>query len=331
MMPASNNGVGMNVGFPDVCLTPPPPPVGPIPIPYPNMALNAQSAVFSPNIFTGFMPALNMASIKPMTLGDNAGVLHPLFMQVGGQTMGNPIVFVNCIPAKNLLVPTYGNAFNNPIGVTAVPSVTVTLYTDREVDRSRAQPASLELLRALRDAVAGDDVDAYDVDKTRVVRIGRFTSDVGTRFFRAMRGFSGERVIIDLRHNPGGDARACLDLLDDWIAPGTIMALLVEGDDETPCIARAEPLYPWPLTVLVDGGTASAAELFAGSLQAVGRAVIAGEPTAGKGSAQRLCPLPDGGFAYRTVAEYRLPDGRRIHGQPIVPSGSSSHTEGFAT
>ncbi|MEQ9319392.1 MAG: DUF4150 domain-containing protein, partial [Polyangiaceae bacterium] len=48
-MLASNNGVGQNIGFPDVCLTPPPPPVGPIPIPYPNFGLNVMSAVFSPN------------------------------------------------------------------------------------------------------------------------------------------------------------------------------------------------------------------------------------------------------------------------------------------
>jgi carboxyl-terminal processing protease len=322
MMPASNNGAGMNIGFPDVCLTPPPPPVGPVPVPYPNLAQNAMSAVFSPNIFVGFMPALNMASIKPMTGGDNSGVLHPLFMQAGGQTMGNPIVFINCIPAENLLVPTYGNAFNNPVGATLVPSVTTTLYTDASANSERDQPLQAPALRALSQAVESADVvtAAARDDGVLSLRIARFTSDVATRFYNAVRHHKPTSVFIDLRDNPGGDVRACLELLDDFVPKGELIAVLEEPDDRTPIHARADQAYDWPLTVRVNANTASAAELFAGSLQALGRASVVGCRTRGKGTAQRVCANRDGeGFAYRSVAAFLLPDGRAIHGHGIEP------------
>ena len=91
MFPASNQGVGMNTGFPDVCLTPA---VVPVPIPYPNLGMNVMSMPMCPNILVSAMPSHNMAAKPLMTNGDNAGVAHPLCMQPGGCTMGNPTVFI---------------------------------------------------------------------------------------------------------------------------------------------------------------------------------------------------------------------------------------------
>src|SRR4051812_18030329 len=101
MLPASNRGVGMNIGFPDVCLTPAVP--APVPVPYPNIAMNVQAAPFSPIVKVTMMPAINMGSKIPMSLGDDAGVAHPVFKTMGMYTMGNPVVLVNSLPAVNLL------------------------------------------------------------------------------------------------------------------------------------------------------------------------------------------------------------------------------------
>src|SRR3954470_22036334 len=110
MLPASNRGAGMNMGFPDVCNTV----VGPatVPIPYPNIAMNAQASPFSPNVKITMMSALNMASRIPMTSGDEAGTAHPMVKQAGAYTMGNPIVDINNMPAINLTCPTTGNNMN---------------------------------------------------------------------------------------------------------------------------------------------------------------------------------------------------------------------------
>ncbi|MBW2524031.1 MAG: DUF4150 domain-containing protein [Deltaproteobacteria bacterium] len=325
MMPASNNGVGNNLGFPDVCTTPAAP--TPVPVPYPNVAMNTQSATMSPNVFTGFMPALNMASVSPMTNGDNAGCNHPLFMQAGGQTVGNPIIFVNCVPAKNLAVPSYGNAFNNPTGATLVPSVTTTLYTDESTAHVRSADVDAGAARALRDAIDCDVVEDGPVVETRQLANGvvqlivrRFVQDVGRRVHNALRSCSPRGVVLDLRGNLGGDAAASIELAEDLLPSGATIVTRLEGGDETVHRARGPQAYRWPLVVLVDERTASAAELLAGSLQANGRALVAGAATAGKGSAQQMRARPDGeGFGYETVAEYRLPDGRRLHGQGVHP------------
>ncbi len=98
----------MNLGFPDVCLTP----VGPVtvPIPYPNLAMHAMAAPFSPNVMVTGTPALSMASEIPLTLGDSAGVAHPILMETGAFTLGNPTVMVNMLPGICSSAPRPGTA-----------------------------------------------------------------------------------------------------------------------------------------------------------------------------------------------------------------------------
>jgi carboxyl-terminal processing protease len=127
MLPASNRGAGQNLAFPDVCNTP----VGPatVPIPYPNIAMNAQATAFSMVVKVSMMNALNMSSVIPMTNGDQAGVAHPTVMGAARYTMGNPIVFVDKQPAICLLCPTTGNNMNAPLGAVLVPSAVNVFYT----------------------------------------------------------------------------------------------------------------------------------------------------------------------------------------------------------
>ncbi|MBI4954662.1 MAG: DUF4150 domain-containing protein [Myxococcales bacterium] len=149
MLPASNRGLGVNLGFPDVCNTP----AGPVtvPIPYPNIALNVQAVPFSPVVKVSMMNALNMMSRIPMTSGDEAGVAHPMFKQAGAYTMGNPVVSIDGMPAINLTCPTTGNNFNNPLGAVLVPSAVNVLYCYAGAGNARAEAlgAEQEALAAL--------------------------------------------------------------------------------------------------------------------------------------------------------------------------------------
>jgi len=306
------------MGFPDVCLTPAAP--VPLPIPYPNLALNAMAVPFSPNIMVGFMPALNMGAKIPLTNGDNAGVANPLFMQMGQYTIGNPLVFVNCMPAINLVCPTTGNMMNNPIGAVLVPSVTTTLYTDAATSERLESGLGAPQLSALGDALCdseGDTVTATREGGLAHVRIRRFIPSLTTRVFSALQrvGFDDiERVEIDLRGNPGGDAEAALRLADDFVEAGTLLAIRVDECDEHQevCARQTDP-YQWPLTLIVDSGTGSAAELFAGALLSVRRARIVGTTTAGKATSQAL--ISNGpGSEYRSVCHWLLPDGTTWEG-----------------
>lgn len=310
-MPASNNGVGMRVGFPDVCMTPP---LG-APVPYPNFGLNCMSAVFSPNIFVGYMPQLHMGSVVPMTLGDQAGSMHPLFMQMGGATSGNPRVLINCLPAMSLCTTTFGNLYNNPVGLVAVASVTTTLYSDAAAARvvDDAAPLQVHAQRALRDAVAGDTeaVEAREAaEGIGIVVVRRMTSDVGARLFNAIRRVKPVRgLVLDLRENPGGDLEAALDAASDFLPAGTELARLDRGAGAVAVRARGAAIHRGPLVVLVGAGTGSAAEAFAGALGAAGRATLVGARTHGKAHAESAVRRPSGELVYASVARVTLPGG----------------------
>ena len=126
-------------------------------------------------------------------------------------------------------------------------------------------------------------------------------------------------LILDLRGNPGGDALAAIALAADFLEAGSLVAVMTDGDgDETRYRAHGTQPHRFPLALLVDAGTASAAEIFAGSLQAHGRAVLVGDRTYGKGLAQAVVPSP-GGLRYETVATISLPDGRALQGTGLRP------------
>jgi carboxyl-terminal processing protease len=96
---------------------------------------------------------------------------------------------------------------------------------------------------------------------------------------------------------------------------------VIEPDgDEMAFAARQGDPYQFPLALLIDRGTASAAELFAGCLKAHGRAVLVGETTYGKGSIQKLVPgFAEPGAHYATVATFILPNGEPIEGRGVSP------------
>ena len=122
MLPASNQGVGENIGFPDVCNTPIG--TGTSPITYPNQGSNATAVPFCPTILLSCMPAHSQSAKPLMTNGDNAGVAHSAFMQPGGNNLGNAKVLLQGMPAETLANPAQGNNYNCSTDAKLVPSVT---------------------------------------------------------------------------------------------------------------------------------------------------------------------------------------------------------------
>lgn len=331
MMPASNNGVGMSIGFPDVKLTPP----LAVPVPYPNMALGCMSAVFSPNIFVGYMPQTSMASIKPITLGNQAGVMHPLYMMMGGQTLGNPRVLINCIPAQHLCIPTFGNLFNNPIGLVAVPSITTTRYADSGAkELTDGSMLGAEQVRLLRDAVKGSAENvSVSSPTTGVVWVTAkiVTSDLATRIFNALSKVTeAKALVVDLRGNPGGDAEAALEVAGDFLPKGATLAVFDDGEERTPIKNRVTGSAGAKLVLLVDGATASSAEVLVACLKHHGRAVIVGARTYGKTTSQSVTKDDAGAYSYGTVARYDAPDGSPIDGVGIEPDIWTSEADAAA-
>jgi carboxyl-terminal processing protease len=353
VLPASNRGGGQALNFPDVCKTPAPPAPF-VPIPYPDLGMNMQAAPFSPFVQIAFMPATNMGTMKVMTAGDEAGamggVATGLIKGPGKTTMGNPLVMVTGMPAESLANPTSGNAMNAPVGAQIVPSVVNVMYTFRcEVAASPSCVASAggageagalseADIRRLSDVARGEgEAAATRAIESRwlsptvaYVRIAMFSSHTDREVFNALERLGRDAVtalVLDLRANPGGDADAALRLGAACLARGTVLLLERDRDgDSEAIVARGEPSYRWPMCVLIDGSSASAAELLAATLQYHGRATVLGSRSYGKATAQQALRLPDGGLRYATVAEYLLPDGTAIEGRGIAPDESVEAT-----
>lgn len=133
-------------------------------------------------------------------------------------------------------------------------------------------------------------------------------------------------IVIDLRGNPGGLVTSAVDVCDRFLDEGVIVSTRGRGSAgggavvENPAdVRRATPgatAAGVPIAVIVDGLTASAAEIAAACLQDHGRAIVVGERTYGKGTVQSILPLSGGGLLKLTTAEYLRPSGMTINRRP---------------
>ena len=154
------------------------------------------------------------------------------------------------------------------------------------------------------------------------ITVPAFTAGVGRQVRTALADLRAQHaagVLLDLRGDPGGLLTEAVETASVFLDGGPVVTysrrdgrpqrLDVEGRGDTRV----------PVVVLVDGGTASAAEVVAGALQDRGRAVVVGSRTFGKGSVQEPHRLPDGSSLALTVARYVLPSGRSVEGVGLEP------------
>lgn len=207
---------------------------------------------------------------------------------------------------------------------------------------SRRQQARLEVrrpgsARLLTFVLTPEDVASPAVDRAfhlrpmvGYVRISSFEAETGAQLQKAVESLGGDSLralIVDLRNNPGGVFTAALDIASLFLEPGTTIATIrgrSKQPEEVKVSAQARP-YRFPMAVLINGKSASAAEVFAGALQDQDRAIIIGEPSFGKGLVQSVYPLSNGTGLALTTAYYYTPSGRSI--QKPLTSGQLESTE----
>jgi carboxyl-terminal processing protease len=175
----------------------------------------------------------------------------------------------------------------------------------------------------VRSAVRSSDVTVERAAKhIKIIRLTAFTRGVG-REVRGVMTRSPQRhaggVLLDLRGNPGGLLDEAVETSSAFLAGGPVVTYERRGATLQRLTADGGGDTKTPLVVLVDAGTASAAEVVAGSLRDRERAVIVGARTFGKGSVQDPIRLPDGSAIEVTVGRYRTPSGRSLDGVGIDP------------
>jgi carboxyl-terminal processing protease len=159
------------------------------------------------------------------------------------------------------------------------------------------------------------------------IRLSQFQEKTDGEFEKAVKALEEESkgslkgLVLDLRNNPGGLLDQAVKISDHFIDSGLIVS--VEGrreDQKMKFYAHPDGnLTRYPLVVLVNGGSASGAEIVAGAIQDHGRGLIVGTQSFGKGSVQTIIPLKDGSGLRLTTARYYTPNGRSIQAKGIVP------------
>lgn len=157
------------------------------------------------------------------------------------------------------------------------------------------------------------------------IHLTQFTERTADEFRAALAKLEGEgmtALVLDLRNNPGGLLTAAVSVVEPFFEDGELV-LSTKGRNgklqhEHRANGSGKP-RGYPVAVLVNSGSASAAEIVTGALRDTHRAVIVGERTFGKGSVQTLLPLGEGEAVRLTTARYYTPSGRVIHGKGIDP------------
>ncbi len=186
------------------------------------------------------------------------------------------------------------------------------------------QPITADLTR---ETYALPTVDAKVLPGTTFgyMKVSLETAETGNEFAKALDTLKAQKVtglVVDLRNNPGGlFPDPVLDIAGQFLKNNDVVVIEKnrDGTEKTYNAGSRHGATDLPVVVLVNSGTASAAEILAGALKDYKRAVLIGEPTYGKGSVQEIRQLSDGSALHITVATWLTPNHTQIEGTGLQP------------
>lgn len=208
-------------------------------------------------------------------------------------------------------------------------SETVTLTLQRE---GEAEPIQVEVTRERleTETVAGKMLDE-SIGYLAISEFTRLTPDQFRTVFEQLQEEGMQKLLVDLRGNPGGLLTAVCDTLRQILPEGLIVYTEDKQGNREEYTCDGETPLDLPMVVLVNGDTASAAEIFSGAVKDYGIGTIVGTQTYGKGIVQDFYTLPDQSVVKLTVAHYYTPKGNDIHGVGIEPDVKAEQPEDSET
>lgn len=174
------------------------------------------------------------------------------------------------------------------------------------------------------------ETKVFEEDKVFLINLFSFSANSAQLFQDALGEFAQlninegyNKLIIDLRNNPGGFLESSVDIASFFLPSGKIIVQEDFGGGEMGTTFRSKGYDVFPddlkLAILVNGGSASASEILAGALRQHDKAILVGENTFGKGSVQQLFDVTSNTSVKVTVARWLLPDGTTIDKEGIAP------------
>ena len=259
-----------------------------------------------------------------VTLTEKSGILtilHPMEDTPGfeaGLLPGDQILKINGESTEKLNINSAIEKLRGKVGER------VTLTINRP---STSQVKDFEIIRAIIKVPSVKDAQILPLQgKARIgyVRITQFNEPTATELANALNTLEKdgmEALVLDLRYNPGGLLGSAVDVCGEFLEPNT---LIVSTEGRTPSreyrtASTSTSQREYPIVVLTNYASASGSEIVAGALKDLGRALLVGETTFGKGSVQSVVSLPDGSAARLTTAKYFTPSRKLIHEHGVSP------------
>lgn len=181
-------------------------------------------------------------------------------------------------------------------------------------------------LSLVRDTIVVPPLETELKDGVFVINFYSFSETSAVEFRKALKEFgqsNTDKLIIDLRGNPGGYLDSAIDIASWFVPQGKPVVIESFGNEKKETIYRSKgyaiPKKPAKIVILVDGGSASASEILAGALSEYNIATLVGEKTYGKGSVQEVVPLDDNSALKVTIAKWLTPEGHSISEQGLEP------------
>jgi carboxyl-terminal processing protease len=240
-----------------------------------------------------------------------------------GILSGDQILRINGISTERMDLQDAINVLRGPTG----RKVTLTLLRpstkeikDYTLERAEIKVQSVKGVRLLDAELTGP----FKIGYIRLIQFNEPTAEELSKALDELQKRGMQALILDLRNNPGGLLNSAVDVCAQFLPPNT-KVVSTQGriasqqhDYSTSGVKKERPNFP--MTLLINEGSASGAEIVSGALKDLHRAILVGETTFGKGSVQNVMQLPDGSAVRFTTAKYYTPGKQVIQGNGVAPN-----------
>ena len=240
-----------------------------------------------------------------------------------GILSGDQILRINGISTERMDLQDAINVLRGPAG--AKLTLTLLRPSTKEIKEYTLQRAEIKI-QSVKGARLLDPefTGPFKIGYIRLVQFNEPTADELSKALDELQKQGMQALILDLRNNPGGLLNSAVDVCAQFLPPNT-KVVSTQGrvasqqhDYSTSGAKKERPNFP--MVVLINEGSASGAEIVAGALKDLHRAVLVGETTFGKGSVQNVMQLPDGSAVRFTTAKYYTPSKQVIQGNGVTPN-----------
>ena len=284
-------------------------------------SLDPYSAYMSPEVYK---------DMQTDTRGEFGGLGIEVGMEAGVVKVISPIedspAYEAGVKAGDYIIKIDNEQVQGKSLMEAVKLMRGKIGTPIEITIRRKGLKKAKVIKIIRDTIKIKSVSSKIIENNiGYMRLRSFSENTQDQLNKAIKKFeknkSIEKYILDLRNNPGGLLTQAVKITDMFLDDGEIVSTRSrdKSEDRKFFARKGDQIKNKTLLVLINYGSASAAEIVAGALQDHKRAILLGEASYGKGSVQSIIPLKNKGAIRLTVSKYYLPSGKSISEVGIIP------------